>query len=220
MATEGRDTILFLDRDRLFVYDANNILKLDMPPQVIRDLDILDKSGFDSLVDSFINTKKIDPGKLWIILSDSVCFNKDITQADPVKLEEEVRDFLEAVPFDQIISKRFRAQTGVRIIAGNLEMIEAIVEIFERHGFDTEAITPSAIFPGYNTRKVLDADFARYIVANKGLVRQGNMLAKIAPAAPTAEAPEPKKKNKLLPYLLMGFGVLLVILVATLMSRK
>lgn len=220
MAAEG-DSIIFLDRNRLFIYDANNILRLDLPPQVARDLDIIDRSGFDSVVDSFIKAKKLNPGNLWIVLSDAICFSKDIPLAtDTTKLENDVKDFLEAVPFDQIISKRFRSQTGVRIIAANLEFVEAVIEIFERNGFDAEAVTPAAIFPGYNTKKVLDADFARFIVANKSLVRQGNMLARVAaPAAPVG-APESPKKNKLLPYLIIGFVVLVIILVLAITMRK
>jgi hypothetical protein len=220
MAQDSHDTILFLERDRVGVYDANNILRLDMPPQVVRDIDIIDKSGFDTLIDSFIKTKKLNPGKLWIILSDAVCFSKDIVDGDTPKIEGEVKDFLEAVPFDQIISKRFRSQGGIRVIASNLELIEAVIEIFERNGFDTEAITPSAIFPGGVGKKILDPEFAKYIITNKNLVRQGNMLAKVAGPAPAPESSEPKKKNKLLPYLLAGFGLLLAILVSVLLTRK
>lgn len=219
MASEG-DTILFLERNCINVYDANNILKLDVPETVVRDIDILDKTGFDGLVDGFIKTKKLDAGRLWIILSDKVCFSQDIADTDPVKLETDVRDFLETVPFDQIISKRFKAQIGVRIIATNLELVEAVIEIFERNGFSTEVVTPTAIFPGYSTKTELDTALARFVLANKSLAIQGNMLAKVNTPKPVAESPKEKPKNKLLPYLLVGFFILLVILVATLLLRK
>lgn len=220
MASEG-DTILFLERNRISVYDANNVLKLDVPDTVVRDIDILDKTGFDGLVDGFIKTKKLDAGRLWIVLSDEVCFSQDIADTDPSKLETDVRDFLETIPFDQIISKRFKAQTGVRVIATNLELVEAVIEIFERNGFATEVVTPTAIFPGYSTKKELDPALARFVLANKSLATQGNMLAKINAPKPVAEAPkEAKPKNKLLPYLLVGFFILLVVLVATLLLRK
>lgn len=220
MASEG-DTILFLDRNRISVYDANNVLKLDIPETVVRDVDILDKTGFDGLVDSFIKSKKLDPGRLWIILSDDICFSQDISDSDPAKLENDIRDFLETIPFDQIISKRFKAQTGVRVIATNLELVEAIIEIFDRNGFSTEVVTPTAIFPGYSTKKELDPGLARFVLANKTLAAQGNMLAKMNAPRPVAEAPKGvKPKNKLLPYLLIGFFILLVVLVGTLLLRK
>ncbi len=220
MASEG-DTIIFIARNLFYVYDANNIFKLEVPQTVIRDLDIIDKTSLDGLVDKFVKDKKLGTGGLWIILSDEVCFSKDIGQADAAKLESEIRDFLETVPFDQIISKRFKSQAGVRVIAANLEVVEAVVEIFDRNGFVTGAVTPAVIFPGYSTKKALDPDFARFILVNKNLARQGNMLAKASLPVSTSEVPrEPdKKKNRLLPYLLVGFGVLLVILVATILLR-
>lgn len=221
MASDGRDAIIFITRNLLYIYDANSILKLDIPAEVVRDMDILDKTGFDGLVDTFIKTKKIDPGTLWIVLSDDVCFSQEIAETDSAKLETEVRDFLEAVPFDQIISKRFKSQSGVRVIAANLELVEAIIEIFDRNGFETEAITPSAIFPGYGAKKVLDPDYARFIISNKALCRQGNMLARMsAPSRSPEPAQEIKKKNKLLPYLIVGFVVLLAILVVALVMRR
>jgi hypothetical protein len=221
MAGEGRDTIIFLDKNRIYIYDGNGVLRLDVPENVIRDVDVVDKSGFDSLVDTFIKTKKLDPAHIWMILADGVCFSRDVAQTDPAKLENDVRDFLEAVPFDQVLSKRYRAGGGVRVIATNLEYIEAITEIFEREGFSVEGIVPGAIFPGFNVKKVLDVEFARYILDNKSLMRTGNMLTKaFTPVTNKPETPEAPKKSRLLPYLLIGFAVLLIILVVVMVVRK
>lgn len=222
MAEGGRDTILFLDRSRISVYDGNGILKLDLPGNIVRDMDVIDKIALDSLIDTFVKGRKLVPSKLWLVLADSTCFAKDFTQADPVKLEGEVKEFLEAVPFDQVVSKRYRAQSSVRVIATNYELLEAIGEIFERDGFSLEGIVPSVIFPGYGVRKILDADFARYIISNKSLMRQSNMLQKIEPSVQTTEAPPPEQKTKsrILPYLLVGFGILLLVLVATIVMRR
>jgi hypothetical protein len=221
MAEGGRDAVIFLDKNRLFVYDGNGILRLEIPENIIRDVDIIDKSGFDSIVDSFIKTRKLSLAQIWVVLSDGVCFSKDVAQADPLKLENDIRDFLEAVPFDQVLSKRYRAGGGVRVIATNLEYIEAITEIFEREGFSVEGIVPGAIFPGFNVKKVMDVEFAKYILDNKSLMRTGNMLTKaFTPVASKPETPEAPKKSKLLPYLIAGFAVLLIILVAVLLTRK
>jgi hypothetical protein len=221
MAGEGRDAVIFLDKNRLFVYDGNGVLRLDIPENIVRDVDIIDKSGFDSIVDSFIKTRKLSLAQVWVVLSDGLCFSKDVAQTDPLKVENDVRDFLEAVPFDQVLSKRYRAGGGVRVIATNLEYIEAITEIFEREGFSVEGIVPGAIFPGFNVKKVLDVEFAKYILDNKSLMRTGNMLTKaFTPVASKPETPEAPKKSKLLPYLIAGFAVLLGILVTVLLIRK
>jgi hypothetical protein len=220
MVGEGRDAIIFLDKNRIFVYDGNEILRLDVPETVIRDIDIIDKSGFDSLVDTFIKTRKLASVQVWLVLADGICFSKDVIETDPLKIEGEIKDFLEAVPFDKVISKRYRAGGGIRVIATNLEYIEAVMEIFEKEEFVMEGIVPGAMFPGFNTRKVLDADFARYILENKNLMKTGNMLTKVTLPSNTHETTETPKKSKLLLYLIGGFVILLIILVVAIMAGR
>jgi len=220
---EGRrEAIILLDKNRIFVFNGNEFLTLDVPETVVRDIDIVDKSGFDSLVDTFIKTKRLNSAPVWLILADGICFGKDVAETDATKVEGEIKDFLDAIPFDKVISKRYRAGNGVRVIAANQEYIEAVIEIFEKNGFVTEGIVPGAMFPGFSTRKVLDADFARYILGNRDLMIMGNMLSKVFLPANTHETPQeaPNKKSKLLPFLIGGFVILLIILVVVIMARR
>ena len=130
MAEGRREAVILLDKNQIFVFNGNDFLTLDVPEAVVRDIDIVDKSGFDSLVDTFIKTKKLNSAPVWLILADGICFSKDVAETDPAKIESEIKDFLDAVPFDKVISKRYRAGNGVRMIAANQEYIEAVIEIF------------------------------------------------------------------------------------------
>ncbi len=217
MKSDGREAIIFLDKARIFVYDGDGILKLDFPENIVFDLEITDRSAFDSLIDAFVKSKKLTPARVLIILSESVCFSRDIPAT--AKLEDEVRDFLEAVPFDQIISRRYKSQTGVRVIASNLELLEGIMEIFEREGFGIEGIVPAAIFAGFTTKKVLDLDFVKMISASRQIVRQSNMLSRTELPVPAAVV-QTKEKSRLLPYLIITGVVLLVILVVLVILRR
>jgi hypothetical protein len=219
MANEGPDIILFLDKSRLYIYAGDGVERLDFPENLVRDFEIVDKGNFDGAVDVFIKAKKIKPGKIWVVLSGAVSFNKEVPAGDPDAAQTMTKDFLEEVPFDQIISRGYRSQAGIRVISTNLEIIEALEDIFARDGFIFEGIVPSAIFPNYNTKKILDADFARFALANRKLMYQANMLQKIAPQA-VHEAAEAKTKSKYLPYLLAGFGALILILILTIVLRK
>jgi hypothetical protein len=217
----GRDAVILLDKNRIDIYASNEVYELDIPENIVRDIDIIDKSGFDSLVDNFIKNKKLGPTALWLVLADGICFSKDITEKDTIKIESEIKDFLDAVPFDRVISKRFKAGNAIRVIAANLEYIEAITEIFERDGFRVEGVVPGAVFPGLSARKVLDTGFARYILGNTGLMRTGNMLTKVALPVTSHEASrEAGKKNRLLPFLIGGFLVLLIILVIVIIKGR
>src|SRR4030042_3222250 len=221
MAGEGREAVILLDKSRIFVYTGNDFLGFDVPETVVRDIDIIDKSGVDSLVDTFIKTKRLNSAPVWLVLADGICFSKDITDPDPAKIEVEIKDFLDAMPFERVISKRYRAGSGVRVIAANLEYIEAVIEIFEKEGFVTEGVVPGAMFPAFAARKVIDADFARYILGNIDLMRAGNMLTKVVlPSGNHETSSGAPKKSKLLPFLIGGFVLLLIILVVVLISRR
>jgi len=112
MAEGRREAVILLDKNQIFVFNGNDFLTLDVPEAVVRDIDIVDKSGFDSLVDTFIKTKKLNSAPVWLILADGICFSKDVAETDPAKIESEIKDFLDAVPFDKVISKRYRAGNG------------------------------------------------------------------------------------------------------------
>src|SRR4030042_358811 len=132
MAGEGREAVILLDKSRIVVYTGNDFLGVDVPETVVRDIDVVDKSGFDSLVDTFIKTKRLNSAPVWLVLADGICFSKDVTETD--------------------------------------------------------------------ARKVLDADFARYILGSRDLMIMGNMLTKVFLPANTHETPQeaPNKKSKLL----------------------
>jgi hypothetical protein len=220
MAEGGRETIIFLDKNRIFIHDGNGILKLDIPENIIRDIDIIDKSGFDSLIDAFIKTKKLDSVQVWLVLMDGICFSKDIVQTDAIKVENDTKDFLEAIPFDKVISKKYRAGGVIKIIAANLEYVEAVMEIFEKEGFLIEGVVPGAMFPNGSTKKSPDTDYAKYILDNKNLMRTGNMLAKVSLPVNQPNTTEAPKKSRLLPFLIGGFVILLIILIVVITTRS
>jgi hypothetical protein len=214
------ETILFIEKNRISVYAGDGIMKLDIPQNIVRDFDIVDKSGFDGTLDTFIKSKKLSPNHTWVVLSDSVCFSRDFDQADPLKLEDEIKDFLESVPFNQVVSKRYKSQTGVRVIATNLELVEGLTEVFEGDGFSIDIVIPGAIFPELGIGKTLNSETARSIIQNRSLADQGNMLAKTPLPKSNAEPAGKPQKSKLLPVLIGVFALLITVLVVVLISNR
>ena len=221
MAVDGREAIIFLDNHSIQVYEDDKIFKYDIPTNIVRDFEVKDRSGFDTLLDTLIKNQKLTPANLWIVLADSVCFSTSIEKADQAKMDLDVKDFLEAIPFEEIVSKKYSVSTGIWIAATNLQTIEAVGEVFERNGFVFQGVVPTAIFANYSMAKVLDSKFAKIILANQSLMMSSNLLQRVESVKPIPQtAPAAPKKNNLLPYLLIGFGVLLAILIAMLALRK
>ncbi len=220
MAETKEVIVLFLEKTRLSIFDGDKIVRVSFPTNTIRDLDVIDRSGLDSLLDDFIKNGKLTPVNILFVLADTVCFSKEITVTDLVTISTETKDFLEVVPFDQIISKSYRSQNGIRVIATNEELIDAIKEIFERDGFTVEALAPSVIFPIFTTKRSFDDEIAKNIIASRNVMRQGNMLSKIViTQSAVAPMPQPRVKSKKLPYLIGAFVVLISILFWVLTHR-
>lgn len=223
MSDGGRDTIIFIDRNNISIYAGDQIMRLEIPSQVLMDLDIIDKGGFDSAVDTFIKSKKISASHVWIILSEAICFSRDFEEKDQGKLENDIKNFTDAVPFDLVISKRYKSQTGVRVIASNLGFIETVREIFEREGFSVEGVVPGIIFPVVGSKRQLDAEFAKAVLTNIPLAVQANMMPKPITEKVGSEPLENNGKNHkkgTLPYLIGVFVVLIVILLVVVFTRS
>jgi hypothetical protein len=222
MADGAKDTIIYIDRNSLYVYTGDKILRADFPQNVVKDLEIIDKSGFDEVLEKFIMVNKLFPEKVWIILSEGVCFIKEFNVQDETKLEEEIKYFLDAVPFDQIISKKYKSAQGLTVIAANMNFTEGVRDIFERKGFNVMGITPALIFPSPNGKRVFDEGFVKIILGNGQIAESGNMIQKVSTEPSQAirvENGSPQKKSKMLPYLIGVFALLLVILVVALVLR-
>lgn len=223
MADGAKDTILYLDRSSLYAYTGDRIVRLDFPGEALKDLEIIDKSAFDEALDKFITLNKLQPERIWTVLSESICFTKDFETSDQAKFEKDIKEFLDAVPFDQVISKRFKSSSGVSVIAANKNLVDGITDIFERKGFRVEGVTPAIIFPTVGGRRVFDEAFAKVIMGNGQLAESGNMIQKIQPERTQTNPAEtngtPAKKSKMLPYLIGVFAILIAILLVLLVLR-
>lgn len=163
--------IIYLQRDKFDIYTTllPNILEFKFVPEIIRDLEIINKDFFGGILKLFIETNNIQPCNMTIVLADNVCFIKDFARAiNPVQppdpqdhkdkheadkqsdeeLEKTIGEFLEHIPFEEVGSKRQDIQNGVRVFASNQEMYESIKSAFELHGFSIDAVIPGAVYNG------------------------------------------------------------------------
>ena len=72
MATKKLPTgILFIDGNRIDVYNAlkNIVVSLDFPQEVIRYSEVLDREKLHALIKSLIETNKISPSSLTVVLA-------------------------------------------------------------------------------------------------------------------------------------------------------
>ncbi|HJY98248.1 MAG TPA: hypothetical protein VJ227_00885 [Patescibacteria group bacterium] len=218
------DIIIFLGSGRLYVSDGSRILSMDFPAGSVRDWDLLNKEVLQDTLSTFITANNIEPSPISFVLSEPACFSKDFSGKDPEKLEAEIANFLDAVPFNYLVSKTYKIGEGVRVIAGNKELIDAISEVFEGRGFSQYAVVPAAIFPKIGVKNTLDVQFVKAVNDNGEIVQTGNMIAP-KPLSPENVAPprpvitKGKASSGVLPYLIIVGVVAIIVLVALVVIR-
>ncbi len=160
-----KTSIIYLQRDKfqLFSPYLGRILEFRFVPEIVRDLDIINEALLDNLVKVFVTNGKIAPSNLIFVLADTAYFTKDILlsgQDQKVSntsnavavanevLQKQADEFIEHVPFDNVVSKTLPLKNGIKVCATNKDFYEAFVIAFEHLGFTTESVIPGLVLGG------------------------------------------------------------------------
>ena len=253
MLSKSHPIILFIDRFGFGVYQdtLTTIPKFNFTQDLVSNLDVVNKVQFVSLVSTFIEINKIVPSSLAVILSDDVIYIKDLAgpvqkpvsapgSAPAPKIEatedkehkDEVENFLENIPFEEILARVIKTGDMNRIVAVNRDLAMTIVDAFMAKGSTIDSITPGFMY-GQNVSftKGLTSDNLKIILGNMEILRSGNLLTDqekmiigrdIKSEMESPAAIVEKKKQNRTQYLLAGvFVILLIILgVVYFLSQK
>lgn len=224
MAQEGKNEVLFLVRDRFYLYDGSAVLTLEFPVNIVHDLDVKDRDGLYNLISSFIQNNKLVPSQLFFILSESVCFSKDFTVGSPAeaaKIEAETKEFIDAIPFSSVVSKVYKTANTLRVVGSNQDLIDTIFDAFETKGFGVSALVPANIFPDFGMAVELTAAAALGVLGKKDMAVAASMVGeRTVKEQQLATSQTAAPKNKLLPYLIGVFAVLVIALVGLIIFRR
>ncbi len=225
-----RTSILYLKKDTFQFYSPflATILEFGFVPEIVQDLDVINKELLESLIKAFVTNNKIAPSNLLIVVADSASFIKDLVtpkgaaqQPTQEELQTQARTLIENVPFENVASKLFKLPTGIRVYTTNQELYEAIKIAFEKQNFIVELVVPSFVFGSqFNTNQQLDAETVTVILKHQNAMKQYNLLIpspSLVEALPEGESEDipgqkPAKTNKKRLFLLVGVFVVLIII--------
>lgn len=224
MQKEGKNEVLLLARDRLYLYDGSAVLVLEFPPNIVHDVDVKDRDGLYGLITAFIQNNKLLPAQLFFVLSEPVCFSKDFTaEGSGVTpgIETEIKEFTDAIPFSSVVSKTYKIANTLRVVGSNQDLIDTIFTAFESKGFGVSALVPTNIFSDFGTASDLNPETAQSILGKRDMMIAASMVGeRIVKEQHLATSQTAIPKNKLLPYLIGVFAVLIIALVALVIIRR
>jgi len=213
-------SLIYLEKDRLFFCNSEKIYKLDFTPQIARDLDVLNEDMFISLVFQFIDSVKAAPSRFLIVLSESVLFSNDTKELDLAKIETEFQSFIDLVPFDRVLSKKYQVEGSIRMLATNADLINTISDSFEQRGYVNDGVVPATMFGQFGVRRGFDLATANYMLRNQQLARGKTMREMSSQPERKSVFKVTTGKSTRLPYLIGGFAIALIGLLTLIFLRR
>lgn len=192
--------------------EAESPTIIPVPETLVANLELKNRDGVELMVADWCKQRTYaNTAILWLLAEDLV-FETILPTTDKDLWEQKASNFLEAVPFEHTLSRRYTTEQGtLRVIATNHELIMAFVQSFAKHGYAPVALIPLSLIPKATslTKEVRDQAMGRSseLIAASLLTTTGNPIG----GSETATAPTQVKSQ--LPLLLGVFAILLVILV-------
>lgn len=205
--------IFYLEGNRAIFYGGNvvNLLSLEWPLDVIKDLEVLDKEKLSAFIQAFVQSNNIAPCSVIIVLSQAVTFEKDFPQVSSEEQDREMQKFIDFVPFEEVISRIIKLEKKLKIVAINKELYESIRDAFEKQGFSIISVVPASVLQETMPELAENLDLSM-ILSKADDIKQYSLLIAEEPRNTTYETKKTWKNKKTL--LLFGvFGILLIILI-------
>jgi hypothetical protein len=218
--------IIFLHKDKFDFFERGltKIIEFRFVSEIVRDLEVVNAELLENLIKLFVTGNQAVPSEVAIVVADNASFVKDFSnpqvpsqpgpgnlQASQLQkapadnsesMESEINDFIENVPFESVSFKKFPTATGMKVIAVNKDLYEAVKVSFEKTGFKVSGVYPGLIFGGGVGSKIsLDIVTFNQILQQVETLREHNFLIeeKVKQTAPPVENGNGENQNYTVP---------------------
>lgn len=216
--SDKKSTLILLDKNRLWLYHGmtGEVLNLDFPTTVMKDMEILNRELFIKQLESFLNVHKVDGPRVDLVITPSLLFSKDFAGIEEPKKEEAIKSFIDNVPFDSIAKTTMHLDKGLRVIVANKDLITLVKRSLEKRKCEMLLALPATVFTNVTVSTALDQQTALAVLGQSDSLKAYNLLEAVPIVNPlmniTANAAD-KSHPKRLPLLLSMFGGLISVLI-------
>ena len=203
--------VFYIDGNRAFYYEQSisSPLSMTIPPEAVNDLEVIDKKKLDIAIQAFLSTHKLPPKNIIILLSTQVTFDRDFTRSS-VDMMKNIDEFLELVPFENILSNKAVFSGRTKVVAANKELCESIKVGFQKSGFVVQGVYPLSLLLEIMPALQSNLDLAM-VIGKVPDMKNFNLIP--AYDMPISAPKEEKQSKSRLIILAALFGVLLIVLI-------
>lgn len=216
--SDKKATLILLDKNRLWLYHGTTgeILNLDFPTTVMKDMEVLNRDLFIKQFESFLNVHKVEGPRVDLVIAPSLLFSKDFSGIEEPKKEEAIKSFVDNVPFDSVAKTTMHLDKVVRVIVANKDLITLVKRSLEKRKCEMFLALPATAIANLTISAALDQQTALAVLEQSDSLKAYNLLEAAPVANPlmniTANAAD-KSHPKRLPLLLSMFGGLISVLI-------
>jgi hypothetical protein len=213
-------SIFFIDAKKAYYFNQNlnAPLALDFPPDVISDLEIINKKKLEALLQGFINGYNIYPSNIIIVLSTLVTFEKEFSVSS-IEMDKNIEEFLELVPFEDHISKKVLLSGKTKVVAGNRDLCDFFKRSFQNLGFVVNGIYPLSLCVEIMPQLQSNLDLG-LILTKTSEIRDFNLVPDVEAQSVSSNTPEKEKKNNTRTFMLLGVFAFLLVILLFVLYRK
>ncbi len=206
--------VVFVDRNRLQFYGSKlpAILALEIPGTISRDLDILNKDEFYTLVNQWVKQNNLSGAQLLFVLSPMIYFEQVVTSTEESRQETEILSFYNSVPFEELATRVLMISGRKHAIAVNRDFVESIRHAFMLQGYHVAAVVPAVILGSLSVKRWMDAEMGAYILKHIDTIVGQNIVESEDQDVTTPASSQPTEKNN--PRLMIMVSILGILLFA------
>lgn len=131
-------TVVLITKTALFIYEeGKNLLRMDFQPTYYHDLEIISEVEFAKHLVSVIQTNKLSAGPLVVMFGEDAVFDVVMpkNQNSGSSVADQERQFIDSVPFENVIFRGVEEPKGRHIVAINGDFFLAVRRSFESAGY-------------------------------------------------------------------------------------
>jgi len=213
----------FVSRNKISFYslERESVIDLPLSAEITQDLEIISKNSLERILRNWLEQHKIFPDQVALILDSTVYFHQTLDAVPESNVDPVVQNFLEIVPFSEVLVETFPLQKGAYITGINRNFINPLVSTLEKVGFVIVSISPAFIFGIDLTKNPFSPDIAEKMLSNEELLLSYSFLSE-KEVEMKLFTPQPflsVQLNAKLIVLAMIFIALIGILIALLMMQ-
>lgn len=214
MDTKKQQAILYIEANRAFFYPgpAGAMLQLAFPLDVVSDLEVLNSQKLMALVTAFFQSQKILPSEIVFVFAQAMTFEKEFPLEEK---KETIQEFLDFIPFDDVISKIISTGKKTKAIAINGQLFTIIRQGCEKANSTVVGVVAYSQLLGLMPELSQKVNI-QLMLSHFDNCRQLSLIANTPqPTAPLINKQiSASAKDKKRTYILLGiFGGLLIVLV-------